>query len=94
MPSFPHQFLNATNESCVMPARFIFVPVVTQLQLALDMALSFGAPSGHGHAYCAHDYIAPWVEMTDPEDWSLSDTEKLMTHCDNGFQMGCSNGLK
>jgi uncharacterized membrane protein len=77
-----------------MTDHFIFVPVVTQFQLALDMALSFGAPSGHGHAYYAQDYIAPWVEVTDPENWSPSDTEKLMAHCDNGFQMGCSNGLK
>ena len=77
-----------------MPAHFTFVPVVTQFQLALDMALSFGAPPGHGHAYYAHDYIAPWVEVTDPEDWAPSDTEKLMAHCDNGFQMGCSNRLK
>ncbi|MEM9633166.1 MAG: alpha/beta-hydrolase family protein [Pseudomonadota bacterium] len=69
-----------------------FIPIVTQFQLALDMALSFGAPPGHGHAYFAQDYIAPWVEVTAPEDWTAEDTDRLKAHCDLGFQHGCSNG--
>ena len=68
-----------------------FMPVVPQFQLALDMALSFGAPGGHGHAYIAQDYIVPWVEVTAPEAWTEADTERLKAHCDNGFQNGCSN---
>jgi len=44
-----------------------FLPIVTQFQLALDMALSFSAPPGHGHAYYSEDYISPWVEVTAPE---------------------------
>ena len=36
-----------------MSERLIFMRVVTQFQLALDMALSFGAPPGFGHAYYA-----------------------------------------
>ncbi|WP_272858808.1 alpha/beta hydrolase [Paracoccus stylophorae] len=68
-----------------------FMPIVTQFQLALDMALSFGAPPGHGHAYYAQDYIAPWVQVTAPADWTDADTERLKAHCDNGFQMGCTN---
>ncbi|MEM9248856.1 MAG: alpha/beta-hydrolase family protein [Pseudomonadota bacterium] len=72
-------------------AHLRFMPIVTQFQLALDMALSFGAPPGHGHAYYAHDYIAPWVEVTAPEGWTAEDTSRLKAHCDNGFQNGCSN---
>ncbi len=68
-----------------------FVPFVTQFQLALDMALSFGAPPGHGHAYFAQDYISPWIEVSAPEVWSAEDTERLKAHCDNGVQQGCSN---
>ena len=68
-----------------------FMPVVTQFQLALDMALSFSAPPGHGHAYYAQDYIAPWVEVTAPEGWSPEDTDRLKAHCDVGYQLGCSN---
>jgi len=68
-----------------------FVPFVTQFQLALDMALSFGAPPGHGHAYYAQDYIEPWVQVSEPEGWIEADTARLKAHCDNGFQQGCSN---
>ncbi|MEO0653380.1 MAG: alpha/beta-hydrolase family protein [Pseudomonadota bacterium] len=68
-----------------------FVPIVTQFQLALDMALAFGAPAGHGHAYVAQDYIGPWVEVTAPRNWISEDTARLKAHCDNGFQSGCNN---
>lgn len=68
-----------------------FIPVVTQFQLALDMALSFGVPAGHGHAYYAQDYIAPWVQVTAPKGWTADDTERLKAHCDLGFQNGCKN---
>jgi uncharacterized membrane protein len=77
-----------------MSAHFIFMPIVTQFQLALDMALSFGAPPGYGHAYYARDYIGPWVQVTAPKGWTRADTERLKAHCDNGFQAGCSNGLR
>ncbi len=68
-----------------------FLPVVTQFQLAVDMALSTYAPPGYGHSYYAQDYIPPWVEVTAPEAWTDADTARLMAHCDNGFQQGCSN---
>ncbi|WP_254438003.1 alpha/beta-hydrolase family protein [Ruegeria arenilitoris] len=69
----------------------VFIPVVTQFQLALDMALSFGTPPGHGHAYFAQDYISPWVEVTAPADWTATDTKRLKAHCDIGYQLGCPN---
>ncbi|WP_425045396.1 alpha/beta hydrolase [Primorskyibacter sp. S87] len=69
----------------------VFIPVVTQFQLALDMALSFGAPPGHGHAYFAHDYVSPWVEVTAPRGWTDADTKRLQEHCNVGFQLGCDN---
>jgi uncharacterized membrane protein len=68
-----------------------FVPIVTQFQLAVDMALSTTTPAGFGHSYYAQDYIQPWVEVTAPEGWTDADTERLKAHCDNGFQQGCSN---
>ncbi|NKX45907.1 alpha/beta hydrolase [Roseicyclus persicicus] len=75
-----------------MSDHFVFMPVVTQFQLALDMALSFGAPPGFGHAYYARDYIGPWVQVTAPEGWTPADTARLQAHCDRGFQQGCANG--
>ncbi|MFN7003219.1 MAG: alpha/beta hydrolase [Roseinatronobacter sp.] len=68
-----------------------FVPIVTQLQLALDMALATTVPGGYGHSYYAQDYIGPWVSVTAPEGWSEADTLRLKAHCDNGFQNGCTN---
>lgn len=74
-----------------MSKHFFFMPIVTQFQLALDLALSFGSPPGHGHAYYAQDYIGPWVQVTEPKGWTSDDTQRLKAHCDNGFQRGCSN---
>lgn len=71
-----------------------FMPIVTQFQLALDLALSFSAPPGHGHAYYSQDYIAPWVQVTAPEGWTPEDTERLKAHCNVGYQLGCANTEK
>ena len=69
-----------------------FTPVVTQFQLVVDMILATNAPAGYGHSYYAHDYIGPWVALTDPEGWTPADSARLAAHCDGGFQQGCSNG--
>lgn len=74
-----------------MSQHLFFMPVVTQFQLALDLALSFSAPPGYGHAYYSQDYIAPWVQVTAPEGWSPEDTERLKAHCNVGYQLGCAN---
>ncbi|WBU54306.1 alpha/beta-hydrolase family protein [Paracoccus sp. SCSIO 75233] len=66
-----------------------FMPVVTQFQLALDMAFSLAAPAGHGHSYYAHDYIGAWEAVTAPEGWTAEDTERLKQVCNNGLQQGC-----
>lgn len=68
-----------------------FVPIVTQFQLALDMALATTVPEGYGHSYYARDYIGPWAEVTAPEGWTAADTARLKAHCDNGFKRGCNN---
>ncbi|WP_458877790.1 alpha/beta hydrolase [Arenibacterium sp. CAU 1754] len=66
-----------------------FYPIVTHFQLAIDMALSFGSPPGHGHSYFAQDYITPWVEVTDPSGWTTDLAERLKAHCNLGFGKGC-----
>lgn len=68
-----------------------FMPVVTQFQLALDMALANTAPDGHGHAYYGPDYVRPWVAVTAPENWTDADSDRLAAHCDSGFHGGCRN---
>lgn len=68
-----------------------FMPVVTQFQLAVDMALANTAPDGHGHAYYGPDYVRPWVSVTDPENWTEADSARLADHCTGGFKSGCQN---
>ncbi|MRX49952.1 hypothetical protein GI374_05705 [Paracoccus sp. S-4012] len=69
-----------------------FIPVVTQFQLAMDMALANTAPPGHGHAYYAPDYIGPWRAVTAPSEWTDADSARLAAHCAGGFQTGCGEG--
>jgi uncharacterized membrane protein len=68
-----------------------FMPVVTQFQLALDMALSKDLPQGYGHNYVARDYIDAWVEVSRPEGWTAGDTERLKTWCGPQSDHGCHN---
>lgn len=44
-------------------------PVVTFLQVGLDMGVSLGIP-GYGHDYIARHYIPAWAETTEPEGWT------------------------
>jgi uncharacterized membrane protein len=55
-------------------------PVVTFLQLTLDVAMATTAPIGYGHVYAAEHYIDAWVEVTDVKDWSADDIARLKEH--------------
>lgn len=52
-------------------------PVVTFLQLGLDLAMATTTPIGHGHVYAAAHYIDAWREVLALEDWSVHDLERL-----------------
>jgi uncharacterized membrane protein len=52
-------------------------PVVTFLQLALDMALAQTAPIGYGHVYAPRDYIDAWVAVTQPPGWTAAGLDAL-----------------
>lgn len=71
--------------------RLRFTPVVTQLQLAVDMLVATSAPPGFGHIYHAHDYIDGWVSVTAPEGWTAEDTRRLKAICGTNGRMGCEN---
>lgn len=51
-------------------------PVVTALQIGLDMTAPLGVP-GFGHFYVADDYIDAWAALTDPPFWSPARAEAL-----------------
>jgi uncharacterized membrane protein len=52
-------------------------PVVTLLQLGLDVASATTAPMGYGHVYAPEHYIDAWIQVTQPQGWSAEETERL-----------------
>lgn len=54
-------------------------PLVTVLQLAVDIMAGDAAPVGYGHVYAPGDYIDAWIEVTDPSGWTASGVERLKT---------------
>jgi uncharacterized membrane protein len=55
-------------------------PVVTLLQLMLDMFMATSAPIGYGHVYAPAHYIGAWVELTDVRDRSPEEITRLKQH--------------
>lgn len=55
-------------------------PVVTLLQLMLDIFIATDAPIGYGHVYAPAHYIDAWVEVTEVRDWSAEDITRLKQH--------------
>lgn len=47
-------------------------PVVTMLQLALDMFLAGDTPMGHGHIYAPEDYLDAWSTVVGEHGWDES----------------------
>ncbi|WP_084302640.1 alpha/beta-hydrolase family protein [Bradyrhizobium sp. WSM2254] len=52
-------------------------PIVTMLQLAVDMAVANGTPMGFGHVYAPEHYVDAWVAVTDVRDWSADALAQL-----------------
>lgn len=52
-------------------------PVVTFLQLLLDMALAQTAPIGFGHVYAPQDYFDAWLQVTQPAGWTQPGLDAL-----------------
>ena len=55
-------------------------PVVTFLQLLLDMAVGLAVPIGHGHYFAPEHYIDGWVAVTAPEGWTPEEVARLKEH--------------
>lgn len=52
-------------------------PVVTFLQLLVDMAMSTTTPVGYGHVYAPAHYIDAWMEVIGVEGWTADDVARL-----------------
>lgn len=53
-------------------------PVVTFLQVAFDLPMATSVPIGYGHNYSPAGYINAWIEVTDVDNWSTSDSKRLL----------------
>lgn len=56
---------------------FRWFPLVTFLQLTLDVAAATTAPMGYGHVYAPEHYIDAWMEVTTPQGWSEDELQQL-----------------
>ncbi len=52
-------------------------PVVSMLQLAVDIAAGDAAPTGYGHVYAPEHYIDAWLEVVAPPGWTAKEIERL-----------------
>jgi uncharacterized membrane protein len=55
-------------------------PVVSVLQLALDMGVAMSTPMGYGHVYAPEHYVNAWIEVLGVEGWSAEDIARLKEH--------------
>lgn len=55
-------------------------PIVTMLQLALDMIVANKAPMGFGHVYAPEHYVDAWVAVTNVQNWSPEALAALKAH--------------
>lgn len=55
-------------------------PVVTALQIAVDMAVAATTPIGYGHVYAPRHYLEGWVAVTSPPGWSEEALGRLKEH--------------
>jgi uncharacterized membrane protein len=54
-----------------------WTPVITFLQVGLDMLFAAEVPPGHGHNYAVDDYADAWIEVSAPEGWTPSELARL-----------------
>lgn len=52
-------------------------PLVTSMQLALDMMSANDAPMGYGHVYAPSHYVDAWLDVTGLDDWSPAEIDTL-----------------
>lgn len=58
-----------------------YVPVVTYLQMVVDLALGTGAPPGHGHKFGPAQAEA-WSLILPPAGWTMEDTDAMLARLD------------
>jgi uncharacterized membrane protein len=72
-------WLNAPRGRDVSP-QLQWYPLVTMLQLAVDMMLANGTPMGYGHVFAPEHYVDAWLAVTAPEGWTPDRIAELKGH--------------
>ena len=62
-----------------------WIPVVTFLQVAADMAVAVDVPDGHGHRY-VKDVVNGWAAVLQPPAWAPEKTERLRGRVTQDYQ--------
>ncbi|MEP1933651.1 MAG: alpha/beta-hydrolase family protein, partial [Roseibium sp.] len=62
---------------------FRWVPIVSFLQVGFDIPMATSVSQGYGHNFVASEYIDAWISTTQPEGWSMMDTEALKQKFEN-----------
>jgi uncharacterized membrane protein len=75
-------WMNAPRARDVSP-ELRWYPIITMLQLALDMSVATGTPIGYGHVYAPEHYVDAWVAVTDVRNWTPQALAKLKTYLAN-----------
>ena len=52
-------------------------PLITMLQLTVDMAIATTTPMGYGHVFAPRHYIDAWLAVTDPPNITPDDVARL-----------------
>jgi uncharacterized membrane protein len=53
-------------------------PLVTFWQVLMDLPMGGGVPPGYGHNFGTPSFVAAWVGVTRPEQWSDDESERLI----------------
>jgi len=61
-----------------------WIPVVTLLQLGVDMMTAVIPPLGYGHMYRFDHYVAAWAALTGAPGWDEEGLEELKQAGANG----------
>ena len=56
---------------------FPWLPIVTFLQLTVDVMTAVAPPIGHGHTYRFDHYVNAWAALTDAPGWTAEGLERL-----------------
>jgi uncharacterized membrane protein len=74
--SYPDWLLDGQRGPEISPD-FVWVPIVTMWQVALDLPAAGSVPQGFGHLYSVGANTAAWAGVTQPDGWTADDTQRL-----------------